>query len=266
MCMTPFRFAAGVLLASLITAVPAMAQGFNQGPPGQPPPMQPNMGQPNMGQPNMGQMQPPMGGGQMPMPPPPMGPPPGFGAAPGGSPGFGAQPPGGQPQRPNLAEELTDFGVPPQSTLQSNVGSETPLTIPGGHVITTLEMRQAAGSEILFIDVWNTAPHPSLPGAILMPGAGNAGGFNDDIQQKLWTALSQLTNRQAQRPLVFFCTGPRCWESYNAALRAVNMGFKTVLWYRGGLAAWQAAGLPLTPQGHGQAPGAPPQGGIGFGR
>ena len=205
------------------------------------------------------------------MGPPGFGPPPGaspgFGAPPGASPGFGAPPPGGTAQRPNLAEELTDFGIPPQATLQANVGSETPLTIPGGHVITTMEMRQAAGSEILFIDVWNTGAHPSLPGAILMPGAGNAGSFTDDTQQRLWTALSQLTNQQAQRPLVFFCTGPRCWESYNAALRAINMGFKTVLWYRGGLASWQAAGLPMPARGQGAGPGAPPpQGGIGFGR
>ena len=244
MRMIRFRRAAAMLILSTTVSFPVLAQGFNQGPPGQGQGQYTPQMQPPMRQVPPGQMQPgPMPTGQM-QPPamgqPPMGPPPGFGPPPGASPGFGPPPGGTAQQRPNLADELTDFGVPPQATLQANVGSETPLTIPGGHVITTMEMRQAAGSEILFIDVWNTGAHPSLPGAILMPGAGNAGSFTDDTQQRLWTALSQLTNQQAQRPLVFFCTGPRCWESYNAALRAINMGFKTVLWYRGGLASWQA--------------------------
>ena len=29
----------------------------------------------------------------------------------------------------------------------------------------------------------------------------------------------------------------------NAALRAINLGYKQVLWYRGGIEAWQKAGL-----------------------
>ena len=29
--------------------------------------------------------------------------------------------------------------------------------------------------------------------------------------------------------------GPQCWGSYNAALRAINMGFRNVHWYRGGI-------------------------------
>jgi PQQ-dependent catabolism-associated CXXCW motif protein len=196
----------------------------------QPPMQQPSMMQPPMQQPGM---QPPPGT----MPPPSTGP--GFGMAPSPP----AQP--GQPSRVNYADELTDFGVPPQSTLQTNVGSPTPTTIPGGHVITTAEVEQAVGSNIVFIDVWQSQTHPTLPGALELPGAGNPGSFNDPIQQQLWTILAQITNRQAQQPLMFFCTGSRCWESYNAALRAINMGFKMVLWYRGGLSAWQAAGQQM---------------------
>jgi 3-mercaptopyruvate sulfurtransferase SseA len=35
--------------------------------------------------------------------------------------------------------------------------------------------------------------------------------------------------------------------SYNAALRAINLGYTNVLWYRGGIEAWQQAGLPVQP-------------------
>jgi rhodanese-related sulfurtransferase len=30
--------------------------------------------------------------------------------------------------------------------------------------------------------------------------------------------------------------------SYNAALRAINLGYRNVLWYRGGVEAWKAGG------------------------
>lgn len=166
-----------------------------------------------------------------------------------------------QPVRQNYADELTDFGVPPQSTLQQNVGTPTPTTIPGGHVITTNEVRQALGSDILMIDAWNDPSHPSIPGAIRLPEAGSPGSFQDQNQQQLWQALAQMTNRQPQRPMIFFCASSRCWESYNSALRAINMGFKVVLWYRGGMAAWQAAGLPTEPAMQGQSQG---QGQFGF--
>jgi rhodanese-related sulfurtransferase len=46
-------------------------------------------------------------------------------------------------------------------------------------------------------------------------------------------------------PVVFFCTGWDCWLSRNAALRAVELGYRSVYWYRGGFASWRAAGLPV---------------------
>ena len=46
-------------------------------------------------------------------------------------------------------------------------------------------------------------------------------------------------------PMVFFCQGAHCWESYNASLRAIDLGYTNVYWYRGGLSSWQEAGLPV---------------------
>lgn len=171
---------------------------------------------------------------------------------------------GEQPGRQNFADELTDFGVPPQPQMQPNVGTETPTSIPGGHVITTAEMSKAAGMGVVLVDVLERGLHPGIPGALLMPGAGSAGTFDDAVQNKLWTALKQATNMRPDRPIAFLCAGSRCWESYNAALRAEKMGFKMVLWYRGGLAAWQAAGLPMTQPAMGGRPPPPAQGSPGF--
>jgi rhodanese-related sulfurtransferase len=39
--------------------------------------------------------------------------------------------------------------------------------------------------------------------------------------------------------------------SYNAALRAIAAGYSNVLWYRGGIEAWKAAGMPVQAAGAG---------------
>ena len=169
--------------------------------------------------------------------------------------GFNAQPPGFQgrapanaPPRQNYADELTDFGVQPQDQMQRNVASPTPTSIPGGHVITTVEVRQALGSSVVLVDVLQ-GQHATIPGALSIPGAGMAGTYDDQAQQALWAALSAATNMNPDYPIVFFCAGAKCWESYNAALRALQLGFKMVLWYRGGLDAWRASGGQLTQAG-----------------
>lgn len=145
----------------------------------------------------------------------------------------------------NFADELTDWGIPSQANLKSDVGNRTPLDIPGARRITTREL-QPMMSQVLLLDVLDNKHSATLPDAIYVPGAGNFGRFDDQLQSRLFRLLSDLTNRDMNRPIVFFCEGPKCWESYNAALRAVNLGFRNVLWYRGGLASWTDANLPLS--------------------
>ncbi len=156
----------------------------------------------------------------------------------------------------NYADELTDFGAAPQDSLQIDLAAPTPLTIPGAKVVTTDQVRQSAGSTLVLIDVWRTGAHLSIPGALALPGAGDAGTFQDTLQQRLAMALALATRQNKARRLVFFCTEARCWEAYNAALRAVHLGYTNVEWYRGGLASWHAAGQPLAPIGTNAAPAA----------
>ena len=47
------------------------------------------------------------------------------------------------------------------------------------------------------------------------------------------------------RTVVFFCESAQCWLSHNASLRALALGYRDVVWYRGGIEAWEAAGLPM---------------------
>ncbi len=77
-----------------------------------------------------------------------------------------------------------------------------------------------------------------------MPQAGSGGSFGDAIQQRVAADLYRVTGGHKETWLVFYCEGPQCWESYNAALRAMSAGYQHVMWYRGGMEVWIASGQP----------------------
>ena len=158
------------------------------------------------------------------------------------------QPPPQQQAR-TYGNETYDFQVPPQSTLKSNVASPTPLTLPGATTVTTVQVMNEVQqhSRMVLVDSLRDAHPSTLPGAIYLPNSGAYGTFNDPAQAALQNDLLRAVQGRREVPLVFFCQGIQCWESYNAALRARAAGFPNVFWYRGGLQAWQAAGFPMQP-------------------
>jgi len=152
-----------------------------------------------------------------------------------------------QAQASGYAGEMTDMGIAAKETLEANVGSPTPLTVPGAQRLTTLEVRALTANDrnVLLVDVLADAHQNTIQGAHYVPAAGQPGNFNDGAQQATVRALGTLTQNTRDRPLVFFCAGSACWESYNAVLRARSAGYTRLYWYRGGLASWNAAGLPF---------------------
>lgn len=151
-----------------------------------------------------------------------------------------------------LVDEKRDFGVPPSTELRlQGHASPTPLTIPGARVIVTTELRARLDEPLevrpLLFDVLGEDAHSTIPGAIWLPGAGRGASFDDEVQARLAKLLQFATRGDRARSLVFFCSSRECWLSYNAALRAVRLGYRDVRWYRGGLEAWRAAGGALAP-------------------
>ncbi len=147
-------------------------------------------------------------------------------------------------------DEAEDFGIAPSTRLRlDDHASATPLEIPGARTIATDELRRSIQAPLeerpLLFDVLGGDGHPTLPGAIWLPGAGRGSGFDDALQAQLGKFLAFITGGNPGRELVFFCSGPRCWLSYNAALRAVQLGYARVHWYRGGIQAWGASGGAL---------------------
>jgi PQQ-dependent catabolism-associated CXXCW motif protein len=152
--------------------------------------------------------------------------------------------------RTTFADETVDYGVPPTNTLHlRDFDSPTPTHIQGAHTITTIALRNMLGSDRppQLIDVIGGEQTVSLPNAIWLRDAGAGRHLDDDIQAWFDLRLSQLTGHDKSRPLVFFCASRMCWLAHNATLRALDLGYTDVYWYRGGRDAWQAAGLPLVP-------------------
>ena len=148
------------------------------------------------------------------------------------------------------AFELRDFDVPPASTLRSDqFHAPTPTSIQGAQIVTTAILSQAltAGKPVVIIDV--LGGNYSLPKALMAPALASGGDFNDRVQQQAAQWLGQITRGDRGQTIVLYCSDPNCWLSYNATLRVVAAGYTNVYWYRGGLQAWQMAGLQLVPSG-----------------
>lgn len=189
---------------------------------------------------------------------------------PPGAAGATAAPAGGQslPQPPTSrpptaqgdAAETQDFGVAPTRELHGGpMHGPTPSKIPGGMLVTTgalVKLLQGGQGKLLVFDVLG-GPEV-LPGARGAVPAHQAGHFKDEVQRGFGDYLQQTTQGDKSAGMVFYCQSVQCWMSYNAALRAIALGYTNVLWYRGGIEAWKAAGQPVQP-----TPKGPPRAGTG---
>ena len=143
------------------------------------------------------------------------------------------------------SDETRSWGVsPPPGYRAAQYHAPTPDEIPGARVIKTEELRELLeqNPRPFLIDVLSGRAHPTLPGSIWLHNGG-LGDFNAAEEKRFLDTVALLAGHDTSRQLVFFCSGARCWLSYNAALRAARAGYSNVYWYRGGIEAWRAAGL-----------------------
>ena len=153
-----------------------------------------------------------------------------------------------------MQAERQDMGVPATAQLKSGgLHGPTPNQLPGGRLVTTPELVQLLQNPQQGTLVFDVLGGPQmLPNAIPVVPASQGGSFEDQVQREFGQYLQQVTQGRKDRPMVFYCQSSQCWMSYNAALRATRLGYTNVLWYRGGIEAWQQAGGPLvSPQGMG---------------
>jgi PQQ-dependent catabolism-associated CXXCW motif protein len=135
----------------------------------------------------------------------------------------------------------------------------TPHTLSGARVLSTDEARvlwQAKAA--VFIDVlpypprpaglpagtiWRPKPRLDIPGSVWLPDTGY-GELAPAMESYFREGLAAAVGHGRERTLVFYCLRI-CWMSWNAAKRAMSMGYAQVAWYPDGTDGWEEAQLPL---------------------
>ena len=134
-----------------------------------------------------------------------------------------------------------------------------PASLAGGRVIDSAEAHRLwVGKAAAFVDVlprppkpanlpastvWRDKPRRDIPGSLWLPDTGY-GLLPADRLAYLERGLARASGGDKAQPLVFYCLA-HCWMSWNAAKRALSLGYSNVLWYPEGTDGWEAAGFPV---------------------
>ncbi len=127
-----------------------------------------------------------------------------------------------------------------------NVTGMTPKALEGIQRWDTAMLVQALKQNERPVVIDTAAFGPVIPGALNFIHSGLAFA---DVQQESAYAERFRHMLLAAAPnlnqvVVFYCASSECWLSVNAAMRARQLGYTQVIWYRGGIHAWMQAGLP----------------------
>ncbi|EYD75652.1 hypothetical protein Rumeso_02739 [Rubellimicrobium mesophilum DSM 19309] len=134
--------------------------------------------------------------------------------------------------------------------------------VPGGLAgATTVDAEEAhrlwEAGDVAFVDVlprepkpgnlpegtiWHERAHDGIPGATWLPNVGYE-ALSTEEERYFGDGLRQVTGGDPSRPVLFYCKQD-CWMSWNAAKRALAMGYRNVLWFPGGADGWAGAGFP----------------------
>ncbi|RUU28662.1 PQQ-dependent catabolism-associated CXXCW motif protein [Mesorhizobium sp. M6A.T.Ce.TU.016.01.1.1] len=134
-----------------------------------------------------------------------------------------------------------------------------PQTLQGASVVTTAEAEALwREKKAVFFDVMPNTPKPAnlpagtiwreairkdIPGSIWLANVGY-GAISEETASYFRQGLAAEAGADKSRALLFYCM-TNCWMSWNAAKRAVEWGYSSVIWYPLGADGWERANLPL---------------------
>ncbi|MDH3664311.1 MAG: quinoprotein dehydrogenase-associated putative ABC transporter substrate-binding protein [Alphaproteobacteria bacterium] len=159
---------------------------------------------------------------------------------------------------PIAAEEQQQGGLVPEPDgyRMADFRAPVPATLSGADVLSTEQLRELVEAEApLLIDVmpaprkpkdtdlWIPPTRDNILGSHWLANTGY-GELSDEFSDFFKQELAALTANDPGRRLVFYCEAD-CWMSWNAAKRALALGYEKVAWYPDGTDGWKAAGLPL---------------------
>lgn len=119
---------------------------------------------------------------------------------------------------------------------------DLPQSIPGGTMVDAAKAKALQDQGAVVVDSRVAAEYAEkhIKGAVNVP--------YKETHKKVSTISPDdkfdLSKLPAGKSLVFHCNGSPCWKGYKAAAAAIKAGHKNIYWFRDGMPAWIAAGLP----------------------
>ena len=153
-------------------------------------------------------------------------------------------------------DEDADSGLPIDAGQRpGDLNARTPAGAPGVSVIHTAELQEMLGGShlganqdsrpLVLSTMCSHCLDIAFPGAIRIPASAQQGASAEDRDRALKAWVEGLASDSQERPIVTLSWNAGRWHGRNLALRLVALGYRNVSWYRGGLEAWDAAGLPV---------------------
>ena len=161
-----------------------------------------------------------------------------------------------------LAHALEGYAVDPETGLRmERYRAPVPADVPGGVTLSNESAAQMHGAgDIIFIDVYppkGLGPDPldgfwvtnekrsTIPGGVWLPEVGR-GTLDAQAEDYFKRNLARLTEGELSRKVAFYCTAD-CWQSWNAARRAILWHYPIVYWYPEGTDGWRDTGGDQVP-------------------
>jgi PQQ-dependent catabolism-associated CXXCW motif protein len=152
-----------------------------------------------------------------------------------------------------------DITAEPSDYRLDNYRATTPASLVGARVVTTADAHRLwAAKEALFVDVLPQAPRPAnlpenvlwrdkprldIPGSIWLPDTGY-GALAPEVERYFADGIARASGGDRAKAILFYCQR-NCWMSWNAAKRALQMGYTNVIWYPDGTEGWSEEGHPF---------------------
>lgn len=133
---------------------------------------------------------------------------------------------------------LLCFGLALAAAEPAAAAEETPTHLDGVTIVTPDELRPLLNQGVRVYDLRKKASYADGH----VPGAEYAADHYDATATTLDTGL---LGPDKNGRIVFYSHGSTGWKSYWAALRAVEAGYRNVMWMRGGYADWAAGDHPV---------------------
>ncbi len=122
----------------------------------------------------------------------------------------------------------------------TKLGYFTPTLLTGAKVLSAEEVQDMMSKGAKFYDVRSDKEYKAghVKDAEFLPYHEKS-KKEIDFDATLDEFKLSDTIKDKNAPIIFACNGGECWKSYKASKVALNSGYKSVYWFRGGLPEWR---------------------------